>query len=61
MPDPGGFKSARHFAPAGIDATSHSSGGKDRLGRISKMENPELRFLLPLQMPLQGRRRRADQ
>ncbi|MCP3477672.1 transposase [Bradyrhizobium sp. CCGUVB1N3] len=38
MPDPGGFKSARHFAAwLGLTPRSHSSGGEERLGRISKM------------------------
>ncbi|MEY9401829.1 transposase [Bradyrhizobium japonicum] len=47
VPDPGGFKSARHFAAwLGLTPRSHSSGGKERLGRISKMGNPELRSLL---------------
>ncbi|MHC2670895.1 transposase [Bradyrhizobium diazoefficiens] len=46
-PDPGGFKSARHFAAwLGLTPRPHSSGGKERLGRISKMGNPELRSLL---------------
>jgi transposase len=47
VPDPGGFKSARHFAAwLGLTPRPHSSGGKERLGRISKMGNPELRPLL---------------
>ncbi|MFK4649783.1 transposase, partial [Bradyrhizobium ottawaense] len=47
VPDPGGFKSARHFAAwLGLTPRPHSSGGKERLGRISKMGNPELRSLL---------------
>jgi transposase len=29
-----------------IDAEEHSSGGKERLGKISKMGNPTLRSLL---------------
>ena len=49
VPDPGGFKSARHFAAwLGLTPRSHSSGGKERLGRISKMGNAELRSLLVL-------------
>ena len=49
VPDPGGFKSARHFAAwVGLTPRPHSSGGKERLGRISKMGNPELRVLLVL-------------
>ena len=47
VPDPGGFKSARHFAAwLGLTPRSHSSGGKERLGRISKMGNPKFRSLL---------------
>ncbi|MBB4383615.1 transposase [Bradyrhizobium sp. SBR1B] len=47
VPDPGGFTSARHFAAwLGLTPRSYSSGGKERLGRISKMGNPELRSLL---------------
>ena len=49
VPDIGGFKSARHFAAwIGLTPTPHSSGGKERLGRISKMGNPTLRKLLVL-------------
>ena len=47
VPDHAGFKSARHFAAwIGLTPKAHSSGGKERLGRISKMGNPELRSLL---------------
>jgi transposase len=47
VPDPGGFRSGRHFAAwLGLAPRPHSSGGKERLGRISKMGNPELRTLL---------------
>lgn len=47
VPDPAGFKSARHFAAwIGLIPKAHSSGGKERLGRISKMGNPVLRSLL---------------
>jgi transposase len=47
VPDPGGFKSARHFAAwLGLTPRAHSSGGKERLGKISKMGNPEMRSLL---------------
>jgi transposase len=43
VPDPGGFKSARHFAAwIGLTPKPRSSGGKERLGRISKMGNPDL-------------------
>lgn len=49
VPDPDGFKSARHFAAwLGLTPKSHSSGGKERLGGISKMGNRELRSLLVL-------------
>lgn len=38
VPDPGRFKSGRHFAAwLGLTPKSHSSGGKERLGGISKM------------------------
>lgn len=34
VPDPGGFKSGRHFAAwLGLTPKSHSSGGKERAGR----------------------------
>jgi transposase len=47
VPDPGVFTSARHFAAwIGLTPKMHSTGGKDRLGRISKMGNPALRSLL---------------
>ncbi len=47
VPDPAGFKSARHFAAwIGLTAKSHSTGGKQRLGRISKMGNSQMRSLL---------------
>ncbi len=47
VPDPGGFKSGRHFAAwLGLTPKPHSSGGKERLGRISKMGNRALRSLL---------------
>lgn len=47
VPDPAGFKSGRHFAAwLGLTPKSHSSGGKDRLGSISKMGNPAIRSLL---------------
>jgi transposase len=49
VPDPDGFKSARHFAAwLGLTPRPHSSGGKERLGGISKMGNPTLRTLLVL-------------
>jgi transposase len=49
VPDPQGFASARHFAAwLGLTPQSHSSGGRERLGRISKQGNPMLRRLLVL-------------
>ena len=47
VPDPEGYKSGRHFAARpGLKPKPHSSGGKERLGGISKMGNPTLRPLL---------------
>ena len=47
VPDPGAFSSGRHFAAwIGLTPKMHSSGGKEQLGRISKMGNPALRSLL---------------
>ncbi|MDR3376067.1 MAG: IS110 family transposase [Ancalomicrobiaceae bacterium] len=47
VPDPAGFRSARHFAAwLGLTPKPHSSGGKERLGGISKMGNATLRSLL---------------
>ena len=49
VPDPSGFVSGRHFAAwLGLTPRAHSTGGKERLGRISKMGNPTLRTLLIL-------------
>lgn len=49
VPDPGGFSSARHFACwLGFAPRQNSSGGKQRLGRISKRGNRYLRSLLIL-------------
>jgi transposase len=49
VPDPNGFLSGRHFAAwLGLTPKPHSSGGKERLGGISKMGNPMLRSLLVL-------------
>jgi transposase len=49
IPDPSGFKSGRHLSAwLGLTPKPHSSGGKERLGRISKMGNSELRRLLVL-------------
>lgn len=49
VPDPAGFKSGRHLAAwLGLTPRPHSSGGKERLGKISKMGNTQLRSLLVL-------------
>jgi transposase len=49
VPDPGGFSSARHFATwLGFAPRQKSSGGKQRLGSISKQGNRYLRSLLIL-------------
>ena len=43
------FKSARHFAAwLGLVPRQHSTGGKTRLGRITKAGNREIRMLLVL-------------
>jgi len=47
VPDPSVFKSGRQFAAwLGLVPRQNSSGGKERLGRISKMGNGYLRRLL---------------
>ena len=47
FPDPSAFKSGRQFAAfLGLVPRENSSGGKDRLGHISKMGNGYLRRLL---------------
>ena len=47
VPDPTVFKSGRQFAAyLGLVPRQNSSGGKDRLGRLSKMGNGYLRRLL---------------
>ena len=47
VPDPTVFKSGRQFAAyLGLVPGQNSSGGKERLGRISKMGNGYLRRLL---------------
>jgi transposase len=49
VPDPSGFRSARHFATwLGFAPRQKSSGGKQRLGSISKQGNRYLRSLLIL-------------
>jgi transposase len=45
----GAFRSARHFAAwLGLVPRQHSTGGKPRLGRITKAGNAEIRRLLVL-------------
>jgi transposase len=45
--EPGNFVSARHFAAwMGLTPKEHSTGGKQRLGKISKAGNERLRQLL---------------
>jgi len=45
--DPTHFRSGRHFAASlGLTPRQHSTGGKERLGRISKMGDRYLRMLL---------------
>ncbi|MGY5811980.1 IS110 family RNA-guided transposase [Rhizobium sp. LEGMi198b] len=47
VPDPSGFKSARHFAAwIGLTPKSHSSGESRVLGPVSRMGNRQLRSLL---------------
>ncbi len=47
VPDPSVFKSGRQFAAfLGLVPRQNSSGGKDKLGRISKMGDGYLRKLL---------------
>ena len=49
VPDPHHFRSARHFAASlGVTPKPHSTGGKERLGKISKMGDRYLRMLLVL-------------
>ena len=49
VPDPSAFASGRDFAAwLGLVPRQSSSGGKDRLGRITKQGNPYLRRLLVL-------------
>lgn len=47
VPDPSGFRTGRDFAAwIGLTPRAHSSGGKERLGSISKRGNRQLRTLL---------------
>lgn len=46
-PDPHGFRSARHFAAwIGLTPKDHSTGGKNRLGTITKAGDETLRSVL---------------
>ncbi len=52
VPDPSNFKSGRQFAAwLGLVPKQNSSGGKERLGRITKMGNQYLRRLLVIGAP----------
>jgi len=47
VPDPSRFKSARHFASwLGLTPRSISSGGNNRIGKITKQGNRALRYIL---------------
>jgi len=62
-PDVSGFEGPREFAAfLGLTPRQHSSGGKERLGRVSKMGNRYLRKLLVVgaHAVLFHRRRHAD-
>ncbi len=49
VPNPLSFASGQHFAASlGLTSQPHSSGGKERLGRISRQGNAMLRRLLVL-------------
>ena len=49
VPDPNGFRSARHFAAwLGLTPKEHASGGRARPGRISRQGDESLRRLLVL-------------
>jgi transposase len=48
VPDPKAFSSGRHFAWLGLVPRQNSSGGKSRLGRISKQSGRYIRQLLIL-------------
>jgi transposase len=61
VPDPGVFKSGRQFAAfLGLVPRQNSSGGKSRLGHISKMGNGYLRKLLVVGATSVLRRARAS-
>lgn len=61
VPDPAVFKSGRQFAAfLGLVPRQNSTGGKSRLGRISKMGNGYLRKLLVIGATSVLRRARSD-
>jgi transposase len=61
VPDPGVFRSARQFAAwLGLVPRQNSSGGKERLGSVSKMGNGYLRRLLVVGATSVSRRAGTD-
>ena len=61
VPDAGLFRSGRQFAAwLGLTPQPRSSGGKERLGRISRQGNPYIRRLLVTGMTAVLRHTRAD-
>jgi transposase len=61
IPDPGMFRSGREFAAfLGLVPRQNSSGGKERLGRISKMGDGDLRKLLVVGATSVIRRAKTD-
>ena len=61
VPDPALFRSGRQFAAwLGLTPKPHSSGGKERLGRISKQGDGSIRRLLVIGATSMLRRARED-
>ena len=61
VPDPALFRSGRQFAAwLGLTPKPHSSGGKERLGRISKQGDGSIRRLLVIGATSMLRRARQD-
>ncbi len=61
MPDAGQFRSGRQFAAwLGLTPKPRSSGGKERLGRVSREGNGYIRRLLVTGMTAVLRHTRAD-
>jgi len=61
VPDPGVFRSSRQFAAwLGLVPRQNSSGGRERLGRVSKMGNGYLRRLLVVGATSVSRRAGTD-